>query len=173
MLSVGAKWLTCSICHIGCRAGNSPILFPQLAIFLHYGRPRTRSACWPEARDSPQSRYLRLPWASGRIPRSLRWPTRCYCYLSVRTTLDPYSLAAPLRASIAAGDPAQPVTDIRSMEERLELASFAAIHYLADRRHFGGRVHPGSRGDLRSHRLFGGTADAGTGHSHGAGRGET
>lgn len=44
-------------------------------------------------------------------------------YLSVRTTLDPHSLASSLRASVAAADPTQPVTDIRTMEERLELAS--------------------------------------------------
>jgi putative ABC transport system permease protein len=44
-------------------------------------------------------------------------------YLSVRTSLDPHSLASALRARIAAADPDQPLTEIQTMEERLELAS--------------------------------------------------
>jgi putative ABC transport system permease protein len=44
-------------------------------------------------------------------------------YLSVRTTLDPHSLASPLRARIAAADLDQPLTGIQTMEERLDLAS--------------------------------------------------
>ena len=44
-------------------------------------------------------------------------------YLSVRTALDPHSLASPVRSRIAAAAPDQPLTDIRTMEERLELAS--------------------------------------------------
>jgi putative ABC transport system permease protein len=44
-------------------------------------------------------------------------------YMSVRTSLEPHSLAAALRAQIAAADPDQPVTEIETMEERLELAS--------------------------------------------------
>jgi putative ABC transport system permease protein len=44
-------------------------------------------------------------------------------YLSVRTALDPHSLASPLRGRIAAADPDQPLTGIQTMEERLELAS--------------------------------------------------
>jgi putative ABC transport system permease protein len=44
-------------------------------------------------------------------------------YLSVRTTLDPHSLASALRARIAAADPNQPLTGIQTMEERLESAS--------------------------------------------------
>jgi putative ABC transport system permease protein len=44
-------------------------------------------------------------------------------FLSVRTTLDPHSLASALRAQIAAADPDQPVTNIQTMEERLQSAS--------------------------------------------------
>jgi putative ABC transport system permease protein len=44
-------------------------------------------------------------------------------YLSVRTPLDPHSLASALRAQIAAADPEQPLTEIQTMQERLELAS--------------------------------------------------
>jgi len=44
-------------------------------------------------------------------------------YLSVRTSLDPHSLASALRTGIAAADPDQPLTEIQTMEERLEEAS--------------------------------------------------
>jgi putative ABC transport system permease protein len=44
-------------------------------------------------------------------------------YLSVRTTLDPHRLASALRVRLAAADPDQPMTQILTMEERLELAS--------------------------------------------------
>jgi putative ABC transport system permease protein len=44
-------------------------------------------------------------------------------YLSVRTSLDPHSLASALRAQVASADPDQPLTDIQTMEERLETAS--------------------------------------------------
>jgi putative ABC transport system permease protein len=44
-------------------------------------------------------------------------------FLSVRTSLEPHSLASELRAQVAAADPDQPLTDIQTMEERLELAS--------------------------------------------------
>jgi putative ABC transport system permease protein len=44
-------------------------------------------------------------------------------YLSVRTTLDPHSLASALRGRLAAADPDQPLTQIQTMEERLRLAS--------------------------------------------------
>ena len=44
-------------------------------------------------------------------------------YLSVRTSLDPHSLAAALRAQVAAADPDQPLSEIQTMEERLESAS--------------------------------------------------
>jgi putative ABC transport system permease protein len=44
-------------------------------------------------------------------------------FLSVRTSLEPHSLASALRAQVAAADPDQPLTDIQTMEERLELAS--------------------------------------------------
>jgi putative ABC transport system permease protein len=44
-------------------------------------------------------------------------------YLSVRTSLDPHSLASALRAQVAAADPDQPLTEIQTMEERLESAS--------------------------------------------------
>jgi len=44
-------------------------------------------------------------------------------YLSVRTALDPHSLAGALRARIADADPDQPLTEIQTMEERLELSS--------------------------------------------------
>jgi putative ABC transport system permease protein len=44
-------------------------------------------------------------------------------FLSVRTTLDPHSLTSALRAQIAAADPDQPVTNIQTMEERLQSAS--------------------------------------------------
>jgi predicted permease len=44
-------------------------------------------------------------------------------YLSVRTSLDPHSLASALRTGIAAADPDQPLTEIQTMEERLESAS--------------------------------------------------
>src|ERR1700722_631894 len=46
-------------------------------------------------------------------------------YLSVRTSLDPHSLASALRAQIVAADPDQPLTEIQTMEERLESASAA------------------------------------------------
>lgn len=44
-------------------------------------------------------------------------------YLSVRTALDPHSLASALRAAIAAADPDQPLTGIQTMEERVQEAS--------------------------------------------------
>ncbi len=44
-------------------------------------------------------------------------------YLSVRTTLEPHSLASALRAQIAAADADQPLTEMQTMEDRLELAS--------------------------------------------------
>jgi putative ABC transport system permease protein len=44
-------------------------------------------------------------------------------YLSLRTTLEPHSLASAMRAQIAAADPDQPLTEMQTMEERLELAS--------------------------------------------------
>lgn len=44
-------------------------------------------------------------------------------YLSVRTALDPHSLAPALRAKIAEADPDQPLMEIQTMEERLETAS--------------------------------------------------
>jgi ABC-type lipoprotein release transport system permease subunit len=44
-------------------------------------------------------------------------------YLGVRTALDPHSLASALRAQLAAADPDQPLTEIQTMEERLESAS--------------------------------------------------
>jgi ABC-type antimicrobial peptide transport system permease subunit len=44
-------------------------------------------------------------------------------FLSVRTSLDPHSLASALRAQVAAADPDQPLTEMQTMEERLELAS--------------------------------------------------
>jgi putative ABC transport system permease protein len=44
-------------------------------------------------------------------------------YLSVRTSLKPQSLTSALRAQIAAAGPDQPLTEIQTMEERLELAS--------------------------------------------------
>jgi putative ABC transport system permease protein len=44
-------------------------------------------------------------------------------YFSVRTSLDPHSLASALRAQIAAADRDQAVTEIQTMQERLESAS--------------------------------------------------
>jgi putative ABC transport system permease protein len=44
-------------------------------------------------------------------------------YLSVRTTIDPHGLASALRAQIAAVNKGQPVTDLQTMEERLESGS--------------------------------------------------
>jgi putative ABC transport system permease protein len=44
-------------------------------------------------------------------------------YLSVRTAVEPHSLASALRAGIAAADPDQPLTEIETMEERMEEAS--------------------------------------------------
>ncbi len=44
-------------------------------------------------------------------------------YLSVRTSLDPHSLASAMRAAAESADPDQPVSDIHTMEERLEQAS--------------------------------------------------
>ncbi len=44
-------------------------------------------------------------------------------YLSVRTALDPHSLVSALRAQIGAADPDQPLTEIETMEERIDLAS--------------------------------------------------
>ncbi len=44
-------------------------------------------------------------------------------YLSVRTALDPHSLASAVRVRIAGADPDQPLTGILSMQERLESAS--------------------------------------------------
>jgi len=44
-------------------------------------------------------------------------------YLSVRTALDPHRLAAALRAQIGAADPDQPLTEIETMEERIDLVS--------------------------------------------------
>ncbi len=44
-------------------------------------------------------------------------------YLSVRTALDPHSLASALRAQIGAADPDQPLTEIETMAERIDLAS--------------------------------------------------
>jgi len=44
-------------------------------------------------------------------------------YVTVRTQLDPHSLASAMRAQVRAADPDQPVTEVETMEERLELAS--------------------------------------------------
>jgi len=44
-------------------------------------------------------------------------------YLSVRTSLEPHTLASALRGQVAAADPDQPLTEIQTMEERLESAS--------------------------------------------------
>jgi putative ABC transport system permease protein len=44
-------------------------------------------------------------------------------FLSIRTSLDPHSLASAVRAQVAAADPDQPLTEIQTMEERLETAS--------------------------------------------------
>jgi putative ABC transport system permease protein len=44
-------------------------------------------------------------------------------FLSVRTALDPHSLASAVRAAADSADPDQPVSDIHTMEERLEQAS--------------------------------------------------
>ena len=44
-------------------------------------------------------------------------------YLSARTRLDPHKLAGPLRARMAKADPDQALTDISTMEERLEVAN--------------------------------------------------
>jgi putative ABC transport system permease protein len=41
----------------------------------------------------------------------------------VRTTIDPHGLASALRAQIAAVNKGQPVTDLQTMEERLESGS--------------------------------------------------
>jgi predicted permease len=43
-------------------------------------------------------------------------------YLTIRTTMNPHSLASELRAQIAAVNRAQPITDVQTMEERLESA---------------------------------------------------
>jgi putative ABC transport system permease protein len=44
-------------------------------------------------------------------------------YFSVRTSLDSHSVASALRAEIAKINPGQPVTDVQTMEERLETSS--------------------------------------------------
>ncbi|HLW76799.1 MAG TPA: FtsX-like permease family protein, partial [Bryobacteraceae bacterium] len=44
-------------------------------------------------------------------------------YLSVRTSLDPHSLVSAMRASASQADPDQPLTDIQTMQERMESAS--------------------------------------------------
>jgi putative ABC transport system permease protein len=44
-------------------------------------------------------------------------------YLSVRTQLDPHSLASAMRAQVVAADAYQPLTEVETMEERLEVAS--------------------------------------------------
>ncbi len=44
-------------------------------------------------------------------------------YLSVRTSLDPHSLVSAVRAAADSADPDQPVSDIHTMEERMEQAS--------------------------------------------------
>jgi putative ABC transport system permease protein len=44
-------------------------------------------------------------------------------YLSVRSAADPHSLASALRTEIATVNKGQPVTDVRTMEERLESGS--------------------------------------------------
>ncbi len=44
-------------------------------------------------------------------------------YFSVRTSLDPHSLVSALRTAIGSADPDQPLTEILTMDERLEAAS--------------------------------------------------
>lgn len=44
-------------------------------------------------------------------------------YLTLRTAIDPHSLSSALRAQIAAVNHAQPVTDMQTMEERIDSAS--------------------------------------------------
>jgi putative ABC transport system permease protein len=71
--------------------------------------------------DAKNSGLAQAPGAEVYVPYpQLASPQ---LYLSVRTTLDPHSLASALRAQIAAADPDQPLSEIQTMEERLELAS--------------------------------------------------
>jgi len=44
-------------------------------------------------------------------------------YLSVRTTLEPHGLTSALREQVVASDPDQALTDVQTMQERLETAS--------------------------------------------------
>jgi putative ABC transport system permease protein len=44
-------------------------------------------------------------------------------YITLRTSMDPHSLAAALRAQITTVNRAQPITDMQTMQERLESAS--------------------------------------------------
>ena len=44
-------------------------------------------------------------------------------YITLRTTMDPHSVASALRAQIVAVNRGQPITDIQTMQERLEAAS--------------------------------------------------
>jgi putative ABC transport system permease protein len=44
-------------------------------------------------------------------------------YFTVRSSMDPHSLASALRSQIVAANRGQPITDVRTMEERLESAS--------------------------------------------------
>lgn len=44
-------------------------------------------------------------------------------YVSIRSSMDPHSLASALRAQIVAVNRGQPITDVRTMEERIESAS--------------------------------------------------
>jgi len=44
-------------------------------------------------------------------------------YVSIRSSLDPHSLVSALRAQIVAVNRGQPISDVQTMEERLELAS--------------------------------------------------
>ena len=50
----------------------------------------------------------------------MAWPV---LYLTLRSSMDSHSLASALRAQIVSVNRGQPITDVRTMEERLELAS--------------------------------------------------
>ncbi len=49
--------------------------------------------------------------------------TSATLYLTIRSSMDPHSLASSLRAQIAAVNPSQPITDVQTMQDRLESSS--------------------------------------------------
>ena len=98
-------------------------------------------------------------------------PTWCCLYSVVRTSLDPTSLAASVQRIVSAMDKDIPVTQVRTMNELMYLATFPAAIRHGPAEHVcraGHRSH--DRRTLRRNDVFRFTAYARDRRSYGAGR---